>query len=250
MPPTNMSATARQAGPIDVKGVRPTRVRHTVLWLTVLAYMVTYMDRAVISSAMPVIQKEFGFSIITAGWILMSFRIGYALFQLPGGWLGDRIGPRRALTLIVTWWSLFTSATALCLECRLDDRSPVSVRSGRSGRVSHRDAIAFEMDASVRARLCARRHACRIASGGGIHAAHRGVADGAVRMACSILHLRLRGYFVGGCLVLVLPGYSRASTGASTRRNCELIHSHIGERSRTSTKPFPGKPSFLRGLCG
>ncbi len=48
MPPTNMSATARQAGPIDVKGVRPTRVRHTVLWLTVLAYMVTYMDRAVI----------------------------------------------------------------------------------------------------------------------------------------------------------------------------------------------------------
>ena len=31
-----------------------------------------------------------------------------------GGWLGDRIGPRRALTLIVTWWSLFTSATALC----------------------------------------------------------------------------------------------------------------------------------------
>ena len=54
MPPTNMSAAARQAGPIDVKGVRPTRVRHVVLWLTVLAYMITYMDRVVISSAMPV----------------------------------------------------------------------------------------------------------------------------------------------------------------------------------------------------
>ncbi|MEO7648928.1 MAG: MFS transporter, partial [Bryobacteraceae bacterium] len=38
---------------------------------------------------------------------------GYALFQIPGGWLGDRIGPRRALTMIVTWWSIFTSATAL-----------------------------------------------------------------------------------------------------------------------------------------
>src|SRR5260370_174325 len=35
------------------------------------------------------------------------------LFQIPGGWLGDRIGPRRALALIVTWWSIFTSATAL-----------------------------------------------------------------------------------------------------------------------------------------
>src|SRR5271155_4446333 len=92
---------------------RPTRVRHLVLGLTVAAYMITYMDRVVISSAAPVIQKEFAFSLITMGWILSSFRWGYALFQIPGGWLGDRIGPRRALTIIVTWWSIFTSATAL-----------------------------------------------------------------------------------------------------------------------------------------
>ena len=51
--------------------------------------------------------------MVTMGWILSSFRWGYALFQIPGGWLGDRIGPRRALALIVTWWSIFTSATAL-----------------------------------------------------------------------------------------------------------------------------------------
>lgn len=92
---------------------RPTRVRHIILALTVAAYMITYMDRVVISSAVPVIRKEFGFSMVTMGWILSSFRWGYALFQIPGGWLGDRIGPRRALTLIVTWWSIFTSATAL-----------------------------------------------------------------------------------------------------------------------------------------
>jgi sugar phosphate permease len=84
-----------------------------VLALTVAAYMITYMDRVNISSTVPVIQKELGFSMITVGWILSSFRWGYALFQIPGGWLGDRIGPRRALALIVTWWSVFTSATAL-----------------------------------------------------------------------------------------------------------------------------------------
>jgi MFS family permease len=82
-----------------------------ILWLTVAAYMITYMDRVVMSSAVPVIQKEFGFDIVTIGWILSSFRWGYSLFQIPGGWLGDRIGPRRALTWIVAWWSLFTSAT-------------------------------------------------------------------------------------------------------------------------------------------
>jgi len=91
----------------------PTRVRYIVLSLTVAAYMVTYMDRVVISSAVPSIQKEFGFSIVTMGWILSSFQWAYALFQLPGGWLGDRFGPRRALAAIVVWWSLFTSATTL-----------------------------------------------------------------------------------------------------------------------------------------
>ncbi|MBK9170055.1 MAG: MFS transporter [Bryobacterales bacterium] len=93
--------------------MRPTRIRHIVLWLTVAAYMITYMDRVVISAAVPVIQQEMGFDIVTMGWILAAFRWGYALFQIPGGWLGDRIGPRRALALIVTWWSAFTSFTAL-----------------------------------------------------------------------------------------------------------------------------------------
>jgi MFS transporter, ACS family, glucarate transporter len=86
-------------------------VRHVVLGLTVAAYMITYMDRAVISSAVPSIQHEFGFSVVTMGWILGAFRWGYSIFQIPGGWLGDRFGPRRALAGIVTWWSVFCAAT-------------------------------------------------------------------------------------------------------------------------------------------
>jgi len=75
--------------------------------------MITYMDRVVISSAVPTIRKELGIDMVTMSWVLASFNWGYSLFQIPGGWLGDRIGPRRALTLIVCWWSLFTSATAM-----------------------------------------------------------------------------------------------------------------------------------------
>ncbi len=91
---------------------RPTRVRHIVLWITVAAYMITYMDRVVISSTAPLMREEFGLSLVDMGWVLAAFRWGYALFQIPGGWLGDRIGPRRALSVIVVWWSFFTSATA------------------------------------------------------------------------------------------------------------------------------------------
>ena len=91
---------------------RPTHSRHVVLALVVGAYMITYMDRVNLASAVPVIQRDMGFSMITIGWIFASFRWGYALFQIPGGWLGDRIGGRRALSLVVVWWSIFTSLTA------------------------------------------------------------------------------------------------------------------------------------------
>ena len=91
---------------------RPTHARHVVLALVVAAYMITYMDRVNLASAVPVIQRELGFSMVTIGWIFASFRWGYALFQIPGGWLGDRIGGRRALALVVVWWSAFTSLTA------------------------------------------------------------------------------------------------------------------------------------------
>jgi MFS family permease len=43
--------------------------------------------------------------------VLAAFAWAYALFEIPGGWLGDRIGPRRVLMRIVVWWSVFTAAT-------------------------------------------------------------------------------------------------------------------------------------------
>ena len=92
---------------------RPTHVRHIVLGVTVAVYMITYMDRSLVSTALPAIRQDLGISLITAGSIISAFRWAYAIFQIPGGWLGDRIGPRRALTLIVAWWSAFTALTGL-----------------------------------------------------------------------------------------------------------------------------------------
>src|SRR5579871_5961061 len=92
---------------------RPTSVRYRVLGMTVAVYMITYMDRVLLSNAAPSIRAELGLSLVAWGWIMASFRWGYALFQIPGSSLGDRIGPRRALALIVTWWSIFTSITAM-----------------------------------------------------------------------------------------------------------------------------------------
>jgi sugar phosphate permease len=87
---------------------RPTRVRHTILALTVAAYFITYLDRVLLSNALPIIQKQFGFTIGTLGVILGCYQWAYALFQIPGGWFGDRFGPRIAMACVVVWWSVFT----------------------------------------------------------------------------------------------------------------------------------------------
>ena len=101
------------AQPVTASDSRPTHARYVVLALTVAAYMITYMDRQVLATSRPAIMKELGISLTAMGWITFGFRMAYALFQIPGGWLGDTIGARRALTIVVSWWSAFTALTAL-----------------------------------------------------------------------------------------------------------------------------------------
>jgi sugar phosphate permease len=98
---------------MDARPERPSIGRWYILLLISLMYLITYLDRVNISAAAPVISKEFGFDKVTMGAIFSAFVWAYALFQVPGGWLGDRFGPRRMLTIIVTYWSIMTAATAM-----------------------------------------------------------------------------------------------------------------------------------------
>jgi ACS family glucarate transporter-like MFS transporter len=70
---------------------------------------VAYLDRVNISIAGPAIAHEFGLSDQRLGLVFSSFVLGFALFQVPGGLLADRLGPRRILGLGVIWWAIFTS---------------------------------------------------------------------------------------------------------------------------------------------
>ena len=89
----------------------PTRARYIVTAFAVTLAIITYIDRVGISVALPTIRKDLGLTTIQATWTLSAFAWAYALFEIPGGWLGDRIGPRRVLMRIVIWWSIFTAAT-------------------------------------------------------------------------------------------------------------------------------------------
>jgi ACS family glucarate transporter-like MFS transporter len=95
------------------QGLRPTGVRWRILALLALISGLTYLDRLNLSIAGRYIQDEFAFSNQTMGWVLSAFVLGYALFQVPGGWVGDRYGPRGVLTAAILWWSVFTAATGI-----------------------------------------------------------------------------------------------------------------------------------------
>jgi len=72
---------------------------------------ITYVDRVCIAQAAPHIQADLGLSSVQMGLAFSAFAWAYALFEIPGGWLGDWIGPRRVLVRIVVLWSCFTAAT-------------------------------------------------------------------------------------------------------------------------------------------
>ncbi|HUP02941.1 MAG TPA: MFS transporter, partial [Bryobacteraceae bacterium] len=91
--------------------MRPTRVRYRVVAFAVALAVITYLDRVCISFAAPDIRRDLSLSEVQMGWAFTAFNIGYALFEIPGGFLGDWVGPRKVLTRIVVWWSLFTAAT-------------------------------------------------------------------------------------------------------------------------------------------
>src|SRR5271165_134881 len=97
----------------DPAGTGPSRGRWYILLMISVMYLITYLDRVNISTAAPEISKEFGFDKVTMGYIFSAFVWAYALFQVPGGWMSDRLGPRRILTIIVGYWSVMTAATAM-----------------------------------------------------------------------------------------------------------------------------------------
>ncbi|HLG95156.1 MAG TPA: MFS transporter [Bryobacteraceae bacterium] len=87
------------------------RQRYRVLGMLILLFAITYLDRVCISVAGPRMQSDLHIGVIGWGWVTSMFTISYCLFEIPSGVLGDRIGPRRVLTRIVLWWSVFTSLT-------------------------------------------------------------------------------------------------------------------------------------------
>ena len=76
-----------------------------VLLLLCLMYLLTYIDRVNVSTASNVFEKELNLNKTEVGFIFSVFAYPYLIFQIIGGYLGDRFGPRKVLTVCSLIWA-------------------------------------------------------------------------------------------------------------------------------------------------
>ena len=89
-------------------GARPTRSRYLIMVMLFITVVINYLDRSNLSIALPALREEFGLTTVQEGLILSAFGWTYAIMQVPGGWLVDRVAPRVLYAAALILWSVAT----------------------------------------------------------------------------------------------------------------------------------------------
>ncbi|SOE47951.1 D-galactonate transporter [plant metagenome] len=89
-------------------GQKATRSRYLIMVMLFVTVVINYLDRSNLSIAAPALRDEFGLSTVQEGLLLSAFGWTYAAMQIPGGWLVDRVSPRRLYAAALILWSLGT----------------------------------------------------------------------------------------------------------------------------------------------
>jgi MFS family permease len=84
-----------------------------ILLVLYFGWIISYIDRTVISLAIVQIGEDLTLDASKLGIVLSAFFMGYALMQIPGGWLADRFGSRKVIVAAVVAWSIFTAMSGL-----------------------------------------------------------------------------------------------------------------------------------------
>ncbi len=113
MAPAEYHSIAAGERAILIQLAAPMKIRHKALALMFALTLVTYLDRVCIAATAGAMSAELGLSKTQMGYVFSAFVLGYALLEIPGGWLADRFGARALLTRIVLWWSIFTALTGV-----------------------------------------------------------------------------------------------------------------------------------------
>jgi MFS transporter, ACS family, glucarate transporter len=93
----------------DFTEERPTKIRHVVVFVSMLMAVLLYLDRFCVSFAVDYIREDLSLTQTQISWFLSAFFWSYALAQVPSGWFSDRYGARIMLVVYILSWSFFTA---------------------------------------------------------------------------------------------------------------------------------------------
>jgi MFS transporter, ACS family, D-galactonate transporter len=91
----------------------PTNRRFRIMGLLFVTVVINYLDRSNISIAAPSLASDFHLDPVQLGLVFSAFSWTYTPFQLPGGWLVDRVHPRILYPVVIMLWSLATLSLGL-----------------------------------------------------------------------------------------------------------------------------------------
>ncbi|MGO9895321.1 MAG: MFS transporter [Bryobacteraceae bacterium] len=115
MSPQNITLSAQQ----------PTRTRFVIMALLFGSVVINYLDRANLSIAAPLLGKDLAIDSVKMGLVFSAFGWSYVFCQVPGGWLVDRVHPRKLYAILIALWSVatallgFSSGLAMLIAFRL-----------------------------------------------------------------------------------------------------------------------------------
>ncbi|MFL5242345.1 MAG: MFS transporter [Gemmataceae bacterium] len=108
-----MGANGPTTPVLDDTLVRPTTMRYRVLAVACSLAVLIYVQRLVTGVVLPDLQKDLHLTTTQSGILQAAFLLAYGLFEVPCGLLGDRLGVRHLLVLLILGWSLMTGALGL-----------------------------------------------------------------------------------------------------------------------------------------
>src|ERR1700679_1713591 len=79
--------------------------RYSIAIVLGVGVLVNYFDRVNLSVAHDALERTFGISDVTFGFLLSSYNWTYAAMQLPSGALLDRFGVRRVMLAATLLWA-------------------------------------------------------------------------------------------------------------------------------------------------
>ena len=198
---------------------RVLRATNIVLGLLCLMYFLTYIDRVNVSTVVASNEflNEIPLSKVQIGFVFSAFAYPYLLFQVIGGWVADKFGPRKALTVCGIIWAGATIATGLVHGMVSLFVARVVLGFGEGATFPTATRAMSYWTPKEKARIRAGHHARLLAPRQLADSVARRVPRPDLLVARVVHHRRLRQHRLGAGLGPLLPGRSGQARGHHSR---------------------------------